>query len=125
MGVKNSSRLGIVRVIDSTVHAFCPRRHGGYLESMKVVTAKIWRILEKELVLEGTFKKGGFMDIREEIKERGRLEGWQKGQQEGMQQGQRKLILKLLEGGLNLQSISKYTGLSEDEINRLKNGSSY
>ena len=65
------------------------------------------------------------MDIREEIKERGRLEGWQKGQQEGMQQGQRKLILKLLEGGLNLQSISKYTGLSEDEINRLKNGSSY
>ena len=110
-----------------------------YLESMKVVTNKSWRDLEKELVLEGTFKKGGFMDIREEIKERGRLEGWQKGQQEGwqkgqqegwqkgqqegMQQGQRKLILKLLEGGLNLQSICKYTGFSEDEINRLKNGS--
>ena len=87
MGVKNSSRLGIVRVIDSTVHAFCPRRLGGYLESMKVVTAKSWRNLEKELVLEGTFKKRGDMDIREEIKERGRLEGrfegWQKGQQEG------------------------------------------
>ena len=71
------------------------------------------------------------MDIREEIKERGRLEGWQKGQQEGwqkgqqegMQQGQRKLILKLLERGMDLQSISKYTGFSEDEINKLKNGS--
>ena len=43
-----------------------------YLESMRVVTTQSWRDLEKELVLEKTFKKGGFMDIREEIKQKGK-----------------------------------------------------
>ena len=94
-----------------------------YLESMKVVTAKRWRDLEKELVLEGTFKKGGFMDIREEIRQKGRVEGRVEGREEGMQQGQKQLILKLLEGGLDFQSICKYTGFSEEELKKLKNSS--
>ena len=109
---------------------------------MKVVTNKSWRSLEKELVLEGTFKKGGFMDIREEIKERGRLEGWQKGQQEGWQKGQQEgwqkgqqegwqkgrqegrqeVALNFLSAGLDLETVVKCTGLSVDEIKKLKNG---
>ena len=122
--LKDSSRLGTLRVIDSTVHAFCPRRPGGYLESMKVVTAKSWRSLEKELVLEGTFKKGGFMDIREEIKERGRLEGrlegWQKGQQEGWQKGQQEIVSNMLKKSADIAFISEMTGLPIDEIKKLK-----
>ena len=91
-----------------------------YLESMRVITAQRWRDLEKELVLEGTFKKGGFMDIREEIRQKGRMEGRMEGRQEGMQQGQKQLILKLLEGGMDLQSICKYTGLSESDLKNLQ-----
>ena len=50
-----------------------------YLEALQVITVKSWQELEKELVLEGTFKKGGFMDIREEIRQK----GWMAGKQEG------------------------------------------
>ena len=88
-----------------------------------MVTVDSWRDLEKELVLEGTFKKRGFMDIREEIREKGRLEGWQKGQQEGRQEGRQEVALNLLSAGLDLKTVSNYTGLSEEEINKLKNGS--
>ena len=63
----------------------------------------------------------------QKIMEEGMQKGIQKGRTEGMQadmqQGQRKLILKLLDGGLDIQSICKYTGLSEEEIKKLKNGS--
>ena len=114
---------------------------------MKVVTNKSWRSLEKELVLEGTFKKGGFMDIREEIKERGRLEGWQKGQQEGWQKGQQEgwqkgqqegwqkgqqegwqkgqqeIVSNMLKKSADIAFISEMTGLSVDAIKKLKNGS--
>ena len=90
---------------------------------MKVVTTKSWRSLEKELVLEGTFKKGGFMDIREEIKERGRLEGWQKGQQEGWQKGQQEIVSNMLKKSADIAFISEMTGLSVDAIKKLKNGS--
>ena len=98
---------------------------------MKVVTAKSWRDLEKELVLEGTFKKGGFMDIREEIKEKGRLEGWQKGQQEGWQKGQQEgwqkgqqeIVSNMLKKSADIAFISEMTGLSVDAIKKLKNGS--
>ena len=59
----------------------------------------------------------------DKVRKEGIQAGMQEGIEKGMQQGQRKLILKLLEGGLNLQSICKYTGLSEEEINKLKNSS--
>ena len=58
-----------------------------YLESADVIKEPLWRKLEKELVLEGTFKKGGYMDIQKEIKQRGVLEGRKQGMQQGMQQG--------------------------------------
>ena len=122
---------------------------GDYLWTMVPgMDKKLWGRLENRAVKEGIFQKGGYMDIREYIKEEGRQEGWQKGQQEGwqkgqqegwqkgqqegwqkgqqegMEKGQQQLILKLLKRGMGLQSICKYTGLSEDEINKLKNNSS-
>ncbi len=90
-----------------------------YLESMEVVTTDSWQDLERELVLEGTFKKGGFMDIREEIRQKARMEGWQKGQQEGVQ----KVVLNMLKSRLDTSLICKVTGLSQEEIQKLKNSS--
>ena len=87
------------------------------------------------------------MDIRQEIKEEGiqegmqkglqagRQEGLQTGRQEGLQAGMQKgmqtgmqkekqqVALNMLKNRLDIPLISKVTGLSEDQINRLKNGS--
>ncbi len=46
-----------------------------------------------------------------------------KGIEQGMQQGRQELILKLLESGFDVQAICKGTGMSEEEIQKLKNGS--
>ncbi len=57
----------------------------------------------------------------------GRLEGLQKGRQEGLQKGlqkgQQELILKMLKAKADLSFISKVTGLSEQELKKLKNSS--
>ena len=75
------------------------------------------------------------MDIRQEIKEEGiqegiqkglkagRQEGLQKGMQAGMQKGMQAVALNMLKNKFKLSVISEMTGLSEDQINRLKNGS--
>ena len=86
-----------------------------YLKSMNIVTAKSWGDLEKELVLEGTFKKGGFMDIREEIR--------QEGRQEGMEKERQAVVLNMLQEKVDMSLICKVTGLAEEEIKKLKNGS--
>ncbi len=59
------------------------------------------------------------MDIRQEIKEEGIQEGLQAGRQEGMQA----VALNMLKEKADLTFISKVTGWSIEEINRLKNGS--
>ena len=68
-----------------------------------------------------------FQDTIDEACQKSHQEGWQKGQldgiEKGMQQGRQELILKLLESGFDMQAICKGTGLSEEEINKLKNGS--
>ncbi len=55
--------------------------------------------------------------------QKGRLEGLQKGRQEGLQKGQQELILKMLKAKVDLSLISKVTGLSEQKLKKLKNGS--
>ncbi len=99
----------------------------------------VWGKVERLLVNEGLFKKGGYMDIREHIKAEGVREGWQKGQQEGWQKGrqegrqegqqegwqkgQQELILKMLEAKADMSLISRVTGLSEQKLKKLQNGS--
>ena len=90
-----------------------------YLESAGVVNRSLWEPLEKELLTEGIFKKGGFMNTREEIKQRGVREGLQQGMQQGMQQ----VALNMLKNSLEISLISKVTGLPIKEIEQLKNGS--
>ncbi len=88
---------------------------------------ELWTKLESLAVKRGIFTKGGYMDIREHIKEEGRQEGWQKGQQEGWQKGRQEekqtVVLNMLKKSADMAFISEVTGLSEEEIQKLKNGS--
>ena len=113
-----------------------------YMRSLGV-SGSLWEELEREALNRGFLNKGGVMNIREYIKQKGVQEGWQKGQQEGwqkgqqegwqkgqqegwqkgMKQGQQELILKMLKEKVGLSVISRVTGLPTQEIKKLKNGS--
>ena len=51
---------------------------------------------------------------------KGRQEGRLEGRQEGRQEGVKKVVLKMLKEDVDLRLISKITGLSKREINKLK-----
>ncbi len=90
-----------------------------YLKTAGGVSAQLWKQVEKRAVERGLLTRGGYMDIRQEIKEEGIQEGLQAGRQEGMQA----VALNMLKEKADLTFISKVTGWSIEEINRLKNGS--
>ena len=58
-------------------------------------------------------------DVREIIKEKGRWEGERKGRKER----DKEVVLNMLKEKINVSVISKVTGLSEEAIRKLKNGS--
>ena len=78
------------------------------------MTKELWGKVERTAINKGIFSKGGYMNIREHIKE----EGIQKGRQEERQQ----VVLNMLQEKADISFVSKVTGLSEDEIKKLKNG---
>ena len=75
------------------------------------------------------------MDVREYMQEKARevarreaqREWWQKGQQDGIQQGmqqeRQQVVLNMLKKQADMAFISEVTGLSEEEIKKLKNSS--
>ena len=83
-----------------------------------------WEVLLEEKGLNQT--GGGTMslwqDTLAEEREQGLKKGLQKGRQEGLQAGRQAVILNMLKEKADLSFISKVTGLSEEEINKLKNG---
>ena len=96
-----------------------------YLEAVLKESRKfrrLWEQVEKELVEEGIFQRGGFMDIREHIREKGIQEGIRKGMRKGRQEGRQEVVLNMLKEKTEVSFISKVTGLSKDEIKKLKNG---
>ena len=96
-----------------------------YLEAVLKKSRKfrqLWEQVEKELVEEGIFQRGGFMDIREHIREKGIQEGIRKGIRKGRQEGRQEVVLNMLKEKTQVSFISKVTGLSKDEIKKLKNG---
>ncbi len=64
--------------------------------------------------------KSSYDEARQEGMQQGRQEGIQEGMQQGRQEGQKELIAKLLKTGVDLQALCKGTGLSEEEIKKLK-----
>ena len=98
------------------------------LKGVSGMNEGLWGEVYKMGVAKGYFPEGGnYMGIREYIKEEGIQEGLQKGlqkgRQEGLQKKQQELVLKMLQEKLDLPLVSKVTGLSEEEIRKLKNGS--
>ena len=59
----------------------------------------------------------------DEAMEKGVKKGWHKGHKEGMQQGMQQVVLNMLKKQADMAFISEVTGLSMEEINKLKNGS--
>ena len=81
-----------------------------YLMTGYKMKPKIWKEAETEVIKEGLLKKGGYMDIRKYIAERAR------------QERDKEVVLNMLKKSAEISFISEVTGLSEKEINKLKNG---
>ena len=68
-------------------------------------------------------RKKGRQEGLQEGMQQGMQQGRQEGMQQGMQQGRQEVALNFLSAGLDLETVSKCTGLSEEEIKKLKNDS--
>ena len=91
-----------------------------YLRDNTELDSKTWEKAEKLLIEAGILKQGGLMqDVREIIKEKGRWEGERKGRREG----RKEVVLNMLKEKADIAFIAKVTGLSEKEIQKLKNSS--
>ena len=93
-----------------------------YLRDTTGLKLKEWEKAEKALREEGILKKGGVMNIRELIKEKGIWEGERKGRKEGRQEERQQVITKMLKKKLDISLISEVTGMPAKEIKKLKNG---
>ena len=91
-----------------------------YLRDNTELDSKTWEKAEKLLIEAGILKQGGLMqDVREIIKEKGRWEG----EREGRREGRKEVVLNMLKEKADISFIAKVTGLSEKEIQKLKNSS--
>ncbi len=95
--------------------------------------------LELEALKTGILRKGGSMGLLEYVRQKkvreitqtatreglqkGLQQGLEKGLQKGRQEAQQELILNMLKAKADLSFISQVTGLSEQELKNLKNGS--
>ena len=84
---------------------------------------KLYRQVEKELVREGVFRKGGYMDITQYVREEEHIKGLKKGLRKGRQEGRKELVLKMLKEKMDITLVFRLTGLSIKEVKKLKNGS--
>jgi predicted transposase/invertase (TIGR01784 family) len=58
--------------------------------------------------------------VRQEAREEALQEGMEKGMEKGIEKGRAEIAQRMLSEGLNIGLISKVTGLSEEEIGRLR-----
>ena len=87
-----------------------------YLEHGYGISPEVLKAAEAKAVRDGILPKGGYMTVREEIKEMGR--------QEGQRNKEKEVILNMLQEKLDASLIAKVTGLPEAEIVKFKNGGS-
>ena len=104
-----------------------------YIKGVCGVSQKELAALELEALQTGILRKGGSMglleymkqkrirEIRQEGLQEGRQQGLQQGMQQGRQQGIQKIVLNMLQNKLDMGVICKVTGLSEKEVQKLKN----
>ena len=106
-----------------------------YLRNNTGLEEKIWKKAEAWLIEEGFLTKGGIMTIREQmreqikeqiseqIKEQMREQIRENAHWEGRLEERQQVILNMLKKKLDISFISEVTGLSEKEIEKLKNKS--
>ena len=91
-----------------------------------------WRVIKEEIKKTLKKKEDRFMaglletarnEARQEGLQTGRQEGLQTGRQEGLQEGRQEVVLNMLQKKADISFISEVTGVSEQEIKKLKNGS--
>ena len=86
-----------------------------------------WKVLQDIEEETTEDKEGSIMTLLQYTLDKERKKGWQKGRQkgrqEGIKQGRQEVALNLLSAGLDMETVAKGTGLSEEEIKKLKNGS--
>jgi predicted transposase/invertase (TIGR01784 family) len=85
-----------------------------YISETKDIKSK-----ELQELLEKTKIEGG--DIMPTLAQRWKDEGKQEGLKEGIEINAKETARKMLEDGLTVETISKYTGLTEKEIKTLMN----
>lgn len=94
-----------------------------YLRDSVGMKEESWLEAERDLIEKGFLNKGGYMDIKEFLKEKGRWEGEQKGLQEGLKEGLKKeqaIIANMLKKKMEISLICELTGLSEKEIKKIQ-----
>ena len=87
------------------------------------VGAMIGVMTDSNQIIEQAYKSEGGMNMctaLEKLKESGRAEGLEEGRTEGRAEGKREMILAFLKAGADTRVIKEASGLSEKEIEKLR-----
>ena len=80
--------------------------------------------IEKEIFKKGGFSVGAFKfyieEQKEKAEEKGIEKGIEKGREEGIEEGREEIIFKMLEKGVDVESICQLTDLSKDQVLKLQ-----
>jgi predicted transposase/invertase (TIGR01784 family) len=87
------------------------------IEEKNIEGDDIMPTLAREWFDEG--KQVGLMEGREEGRQEGINLGIERGMQRGMEQGKNEFILNMFGQGLEIDDISKFTGLSKAEVEEI------
>ena len=91
------------------------------LKDLSMDSALRFQELQREKAMRDSFSFA--LDAKEEGRVEGRQEGREEGMQKGLEKGMQAVALKMLKKQMELSVIVEVTGLSEEEIKKLKNNS--
>lgn len=77
-------------------------------------------LIDYRIKLEEIAQKINAEEDRKEARKEGRKEGLEEGKKEGKKEGQIVMARKMINDDFDISLIIKYTGLSKEEIERLK-----
>ena len=92
-----------------------------YLQEQTSLDKKKWKKIISLLNKEKLIKGEKIMDIRKYIEEKGVQKGLQAGRKAGMVAGKQAVVLNMLKKKMDFSLISEITGLSKEEIEKIKN----
>ena len=123
-GLRDPDREALVLRAVDYVRRYDPYFTWNIIKEIESQTIKEEEVIMPPLLqisLDEAKKEGWKLGQVDGIK-KGRQEGMQEGMQQGMQQERQQVVLNMLKKQADMAFISEVTGLSVDEINKLKNG---